>query len=291
MVSLLIVNWNTRDLLAECLASLPEALVGTEYEAIVADNGSWDGSAEMVAEHYPSVRLLKSERNLGYAAANNRIAAMARGEHLLFLNADTRLLPNSVPLLIRRVEQGSRVALAAPQLLSPDGSIQASCRAFPRPAAVFWEAVGLARLFPQNWRIASYRMRWFDHASAREVEQPMATCWLVPRAAWEAVGPFDEQFPIFFNDVDWCARAKALGFSIWFDPAAKVIHHGAASTRQVRRSMIWESHRSLLRYYRKHFRGRSFHLWYWVTAACAWIGAWIRAKGWHAGFRPDDHGC
>jgi GT2 family glycosyltransferase len=152
---------------------------------------------------------------------------------------------------------------------------------------VLAEATGLARLFPS--KCGGYRMRGFDHQTAREVDQPMATCWLMRREAWEAVGPFDEQFPIFFNDVDWCYRAKRAGWRIWFEPDAKVLHHHGASTRQVPKAMVWESHRSLLRYYRKHFRGRVFPPLYWLVAAAIYLGAVARAKGWHAGYRPDGY--
>lgn len=285
MISVLIVNWNTKEQLADCLASLSSAMLGLEYEVIVADNASADGSAEMVAERFPGVRLVANDGNLGYARANNEIASMAGGDQLLFLNPDTVLNATSILPLIERLVSSEDVALVAPQLLSippnpppqvEGGDVQSSCRRFP----TFWNiAANILRLS------GAYRMTDFDHKTPREVDQPMATCWLVRREAWEEVGPFDEQFPIFFNDVDWCYRARRNGWRIWFEPAAKVHHHHGASTGQARRAMIWESHRSLLRYYRKHGRGglRLF------VAPLVLLSALVRAKGWHAGFRPDNH--
>lgn len=254
-------------MLAECLASIPTALAGHDYEVLVADNASSDGSADMVQERFPGVTLIANSTNLGYAKANNDLAARVQGELLLFLNPDT-VLSNIEPLL-ERIKADPKTVLVAPQLVYPDGRVQQSCRRFPSPAMLF--------------QPGRYKMRDFDHKTAREVDQPMATAWLVRKEAWEDVGPFDERFPIFFNDVDWCCRAKRKGWKIWFDPATQTTHHHGGSTRQVKPAMVWESHRSLLRYYRKHHPAGL------LLAPLIWIGAWVRAKGWHAGFRPDDH--
>ncbi len=278
MISVLIVNWNTRELLRACLASI--ALVREPQEVLVADNASADGSAEMVRTEFPAVRLFASEANRGYAAANNQLAAEATGDLLLFLNPDTELRTDSFAPLVKRLSEDPKIALVAPQLVSPDGSVQMSCRRFPEPWPLLKAMLGFG---------GKYRMSDFDHKTAREVDQPMATCWLVRREAWDQVGPLDEPFPIFFNDVDWCYRAKKAGWKIWFDPAAKVLHHGGASTRQVRKAMIWESHRSLLRYYDKHVKARTFPPLTWLLTGLIWTGAWVRAKGWHAGFGPVDH--
>lgn len=288
MTSVLIVNWNTRELLEECLASLPVGFGVEPHEVIVVDNGSTDGSAAMVRENFPEVRLIALAGNHGYAAGNNLAACKATGDEFLFLNPDTRLRPGCVEALRTRLHANANTALAAPKLILPDGSIQASCRDFPSPLGVVLDAVGLAALFPRAF--GTYRMRTMDYRVAQRVPQPMATSWLVKRTAWERVGGFDERFPIFFNDVDWCLRAAKLGLEAWYEPAAEVEHVGGASTRQVRPQMVWESHLSLLRYYRKHLPWGAGSPLYWIVVPPVILGALVRAKGWHDGFRPDrDH--
>jgi GT2 family glycosyltransferase len=135
------------------------------------------------------------------------------------------------------------------------GKPQHSCRTFPTPAALWVEALGLARRFPRSRRFGFYRMGWWNYADARPVEQPMASSLLLRRSAIEDAGAlFDEQFPIFFNDVDLAWRLHAAEWPIWYVPEAKVVHHGGASTQQVRPAMIRESHRSLKLFYEKHWR-------------------------------------
>jgi len=288
MTSVLIVNWNTRDLLAECLGSIRVAFGDEPHEVIVVDNASPDGSAAMVREKFPEVRLIELAGNAGYAAANNLAASRAAGDDLLFLNPDTELRRGCVEALRTRLHSDTRIALVAPKLILPDGTIQHSCRGFPSPLNVILDALGLAALFPRFF--GSYRMLAMDYEVAQPVPQPMATCWLMNREAWETVGGFDERFPIFFNDVDWCLRAAKLGLEAWYEPAAVVEHVGGASTRQVRPQMVWESHLSLLRYYRKHLPGGVGSPTYWVLALPVILGALVRAKGWHDGFRPHrDH--
>jgi GT2 family glycosyltransferase len=132
---------------------------------------------------------------------------------------------------------------------------QRSCRTFPTPAALWVEAIGLARRYPRSLRFGFYRMGWWNYCDARPIEQPMASSLMLRRRAIEdAGGLFDEQFPIFFNDVDLAWRLHVADFPIWYLPDAKVLHHGGASTRQVRPAMIRESHRSLQLFYEKHWR-------------------------------------
>ncbi len=288
MTSVLIVNWNTRELLAECLGSLPIGFGGEAHEVLVVDNGSTDGSVAMVRKSFPEVRLVALAGNRGYAAGNNLAAGKATGDELMFLNADTRLRRGCVEALRMRLYANAKIALVAPKLILPDGSVQASCRGFPSPLSVAMDAIGLAALLPRAF--GSYRMRTMDYGVAQRVPQPMATCWLMKRSAWERVGGFDERFPIFFNDVDWCRRAANLGLEAWYEPAAEVEHVGGASTRQVRPQMVWESHISLLRYYRKHLPWGAGSPMYWIVVPPVILGALVRAKGWHDGFRPDrDH--
>ncbi|MBW3635551.1 MAG: glycosyltransferase family 2 protein, partial [Armatimonadetes bacterium] len=257
MLSVLIVNWNTRELLRACLHSLRASHAGLEHEIIVMDNDSNDDSAPMVAREFPEVILLAEKRNLGFAAGNNRAFERARGELIWLLNPDTEVLEDAPRRLIQFLEKNPRVGAVASALIDArSGEIQRSCRTFPTPAALWSQALGLARAFPHSRRFGFYKMGWWNYRDAREVDQPMASSFLLRRQAVEdAGGLFDEEFPIFFNDVDLCWRLKRAGWEIWFLSDARVTHWGGAATGQIKAAMIAESHRALRHFYRKWFRG------------------------------------
>ncbi|MCS6862868.1 MAG: glycosyltransferase family 2 protein [Abditibacteriales bacterium] len=272
MLSIIIVNWNTCDLLRACLRSLRAACAAVAHEVIVVDNASTDGSAAMVAAEFPEVRLIVNAENVGYARGNNQGLERAQGEWLWLLNPDTEVLPNTVGTLLRFMQAHPDCGALGCKLLNPPletpgysplatdhrarTAHQHSCRTFPTPDVIIIEALGLSRLFPRHRWFGKYRMTWWDYNDVREVEQPMASSLLLRREVVEQVGGMDEAFPIFFNDVDLCYRIKQAGWKIYFTPDAQVIHHGGASTRQVKPQMIRESHQSLLRFYEKHYRGK-----------------------------------
>lgn len=278
-LSILIVNWNTRDLLRACLRSLRRYPLSEPMEIWVLDNASRDGSAQMVQQEFPEVHLIASESNLGYAAGNNLLMQKAQGEYLLLLNADTGVTEGGLDTAVRFLREHPEAAALGAKLVHPDGRVQASVRGFPEPEAVMWEYLGLARLFPRSRRFGAYRMTWFTYDRIAEVDQPMGTFLMLSRRAVEAVGPMDERFPIFFNEVDWCYRAKKMGWTIYFHPGVVVIHHGGASTRQVRPQMIWESHRSLQKFYQKHYRGRLPLPIYGLILCSITCNAWLRTFG------------
>jgi len=167
----------------------------------------------------------------------------------------------------------------APRLIHPDGSLQRSIRGFPEPGALAWDLVGFSRLFPRSRALGAYRQTFFDYAAPGPASQPMASCLLLTRKAVATVGPMDEgRFPLFFNDVDWCLRAWQNGFTLRYTPDATVVHGGGASTKQIRRSAVWESHRALLRFYEKHYGlGGAKGL---TVRALVTLGAWARTGNW-----------
>jgi len=238
-----------------------------DFEVVVVDNASADGSAAMVAEEFPQVNLIASNENLGFAAGNNRAYSEAKGEMIWLLNPDTELLPGSGSSLVLCLQSIPKAGAVASALIDArDGSIQRSCRTFPSPGALWAEATGLARRFPRSHRFGFYKMGWWNYLDRRKVEQPMASSLLLRREAIEAAGGlFDEAFPIFFNDVDLCRRLWDSGWEIWFEPASRVRHWGGAATRQVRPAMIAESHWSMRLYYEKHYRGKISPFTYWPT--------------------------
>lgn len=285
-LSVVIVNWNTREHLARCLETLQsEGVPGQDSEAIVLDNASRDGSAAMVRDRFPGTVLIAGDVNAGYAAGNNLAAKRAAGRVLLFLNPDVTVHPGSISELTACLERHPRACLAAPRLLLPNGETQASVRGFPDPLPLVGAALNLDRLFPGVAGLASYRRRDFDYTSEQPAPQPMASAWMVPRAAWEDIGPFDTAFPLFWNDVDWCLRACARGWETWYTPDAVMTHVGGASTRQVKPRATWESHRALAALYRKHYARRLGPAGMALAATGIYLAGIIRTA-WHAVTRP-----
>ncbi len=275
-LSICIVNWNTRELLRACLRSIYQHPPDEPFEVIVVDNASSDGSAAMVQAEFPQVVLIANAENRGYAAGNNQAMRRAQGEFILLLNPDTEVQAGTLPTALRFLRAHPEVgAIGAKQLL-PDGQVQPSVRGFPTPRNLLFEVLGLARLFPRSRLLAAYRMRWFHYDRASPVDQPMGTFLMVRRAVIEQVGLMDESFPLFFNDVDWCYRIWQAGWQIWFVPEVVILHHGGASTRQVRRAAILESHRALERFYAKHYRRRLPLPLYALIIALIRLSAWLR---------------
>jgi GT2 family glycosyltransferase len=221
----------------------------------VVDNASTDGSAAMVSEEFPDVQLISSSENVGYAEANNVALRRAIGDQLLLLNPDVRVDKDTLPKAIAFAREHRDAGAVSVRFRNPDGSIQPSLRGFPSPDALLWEMTGARRIAPNSKIFGAYFMSWFDYDSVIEADQPMGTFLLIPRAAYEMVGELDTEFRIFFNEVDWCYRAKQLGWRIYFTPDAEIVHYGGRGTGKApKASMIRESHRSLRRFYDKHYR-------------------------------------
>ena len=260
-LSVVIVNWNTRERLSECLYSIGETAVGAGgqrpepyfCQTWVVDNGSSDDSVRLVEGRFPWVKLLVNRENRGFAEANNQALSLATGRHVLFLNPDTRVLPEALSVLCEFLDSHPRTGAVAPQMLSPEGCIQRSCRRFPTMGSVLWDVTGLDRVFPNHSLFARHYLAGWNHDTRREVDQPMGACLMVRRAALDQVGRFDERFRLFFEDVDLCRRLKSAGWDICFLPEARVVHYGGQSMKRNRRRASWLFYRSRHKYFRKHF--------------------------------------
>ncbi len=271
-LSVCILNWNTRDHLGRCLDSLREHPGGLELQTIVVDNASRDGSPDLVRERFPEAELVANDQNLFYAAGNNQAIARATAPHVLLLNPDIVVTPGALGALLACAGRHPRAGAVAPKLLYPDGRLQASCRTFPTPDIVLYEALGLSRLFPRSRRFGKYRMTWWAYDDEGPVDQPMASALMLRREALDEVGVFDEAFPMFFNDVDLCKRLWDAGWEVWFTPTATMIHEHGAATSKVPLRMALESHRSQVRFYCKHYCGRVNPLAYWGALALLSLG-------------------
>lgn len=266
-LSVVVVSWNTRELLARCLASVYETLDGsidgmphsatpTSFEVVVVDNGSTDGSVEMVREHFPGAKLVASSDNLGFARANNLALRDYRGRYALLLNPDTEARPGALQTLVSYLDEHPEVGAVGPRLLNPDGSLQQSCHPAPGLARELW------RLFHGDaiHRYGMYAMDTWSVEAPRPVDVIQGACLMLRREALDQVGLLDEEFYIYSEEVDLCQRIRQGGWKIAWVPAAEVVHFGGQSTRQVAEAMFLQLYRSKILYFRKH-RGR----------AAAWI--------------------
>ncbi len=276
-LSIAIVSWNTSDLLAACLRSIRRFPPEQDYEVIVVDNASGDFDEALFRVEFPDVRLIRNADNAGYARGNNQALRAGSGDYILLLNPDTEVTEHAIESLVEFMETRQDAAAAGAKLVRPDGAIDRSVRSFPYPGPIAWEFLGLSRLLPMSRVFGAYRMTHFAYDKVAKVDQPMGSALILNKKAICDVGEMDEDFPIFFNEVDWLYRATQKGWSIYFTPDATVIHHGAGSTKQVRRRrMVRESHKSLLAFYAKHFKGRILGPVYYFTVACIRLSMLLR---------------
>ncbi|MGH7594953.1 MAG: glycosyltransferase family 2 protein [bacterium] len=288
-LAIIIITFQNTGDIARCLQSLAQAEPERNIYLFLIDNASTDGTREIIQALITSlpqprfnVEFILNEKNLGFTAAVNqgltRYFAMPANHRLpvLFLNPDTVLPANSLPALLERLYAVPDTGVVAPQLIYEDGRIQASCRRFPSHWDLFCELAGFARLFPNSPRWNRWKMGDFDHRTAAEVEQPQGACLLARPEAAAQVGLWDERFPIFFSDVDWCRRVWQQGWKIRFEPLVQITHAQGVSVQQVRAAAIWSSHQSFWRYLRKHERNWREKLLNWVCGPLLIIAACVR---------------
>lgn len=251
-ISVIIVNWNTRDLLRNCLESIRKTIKGTACEVIVVDNGSSDGSVDMLRSEYPEVRILENGANLGFAAANNRGFSIMSGRYALLLNTDAVLTENAVACLYEFMEKRPDAAMACGQLLNADGSRQNSIASFPTALTLLANMPLLEYLFP-----GKYPSKRYDYGEPIEVDSGIGACLMVRKKAMDEVGFLDERYFFFFEETDWACRMKRAGWKVYHVPAAKIYHLQGQSIGNDVRSRI-EFYRSRYLFFRK-WHGRGYY--------------------------------
>ncbi|MGQ9493398.1 MAG: glycosyltransferase family 2 protein [Anaerolineae bacterium] len=254
-LSVIIVNWNVKRLLAECLASVYEALdkSSLKSEVLVVDNASSDGSPEMVRGRFPQVLLLANADNKGFAAANNQAMAQARGRLVLLLNPDTIVRGNALDTMVRFMDETPSAGMAGPRLIYPDGRFQHAAFRFPSLAQAFFD------FFPLHYRLLEsplngrYPRSLYAAGRPFAIDYPLGACMLARRQAVEEAGGMDEGFFMYCEEIDWAMRLKRAGWGIYCVPAAEVVHYAGQSTQQFRDEMFVALWRSRFRLYAKHY--------------------------------------
>jgi len=254
-LSIIIVSWNVKADLGDCIKSVQENSPACDYEVVVVDNASSDGSAEMVKKQFPQVLVIENGENLGFATANNRGMAKSSGEYVLLLNPDTAVHPGSLDALVKFMDDNVDVGVCGPRLLNTDGTTQPSARGFPTLRGVvhcftIMRAIPVFRSQYRRWM-----MRDFAHDRQTDVDQVMGAALMTRRSIIEQVGGMDEDFFMYYEEVDLCYRIKQAGWRIVFLPNPVITHRGGQSVGQipVRRRIM--TLRSILIFLRKH-RGK-----------------------------------
>ncbi|WP_170359764.1 MULTISPECIES: glycosyltransferase family 2 protein [Ruegeria] len=253
-VSIVIVNWNTRDILRDCLLSIARE-TQHPHEVIVVDNASSDGSADLVRDEFSDVRLIANDANRGFAAANNQGLEIAQGDNLLLLNPDTIILNGAIDTMLAWLAQHPDVGCVGCQVLEDEDTIQRTCFADPGPGNLALSEFGLRRLSAQNRFLNHAEYGDWDRCSEREVDVVSGMFMLVPRRVFEAVGLLDEAFFVYSEEADWCRRIRDAGWRCVFAPEAQILHldGGGKSTVQIRSRMFVQMQKSKMIYLRKHY--------------------------------------
>jgi len=253
-LSICIVNYNAQEYLHPCLRSIFEHPPAARFEAIVVDNGSSDGSVDMILTQYRQVRLICNKENMGFSRGNNIALRVARGKYLLWLNNDTVVLPGALDALVRFLEGHPEVGIVGPKVLNSDGTMQLQCRrGLPTPWAAFGYFTGLSRLFPKNALFTGYLLTHLDEEKITSVDAVSGACLMARREVLNQVGYLDETFFMFADDIDWCWRAKKAGWQVVYFPGARIVHYGGRGgtlSRPLRTT--GEFYRSMWAFYRKH---------------------------------------
>ncbi len=258
-LSVLIVTYQSEEFIAKCIESIAKHLSGIQHEVFVLDNASSDRTVIAARSSSNHVKVISNPRNQGFSHALNLGLREARGEYILWLNPDSELLDSGLGEIMNYLDRNPRVGIAGPKIQNPDGSIQYSCRSFPNHLTAFFNRYSLfTKLFPQNRLSKKYLHTDWDRSIVHDVDWVSGACLLMRRVLLEDVGYMDERFFMYSEDVDYCLRARNLGWDIQYHPGAVILHHIGGSSRKLKSRMIIERHKSMWQYYLKHFPRKYF---------------------------------
>lgn len=274
-LTVVIVNWNTRDLLADCLHAIARTMQASgvlTIEVIVVDNASTDGSVALVQSQFPWAKLIVNAKNIGFAAANNQAICMASSRYILLLNSDAVVHPSALVTLVGFMEGAPHAGACGARLLNGDGTLQPACHPMLTPGREFWRLIFLDRLWPR----ATYRIGQWDTVTPRRVEVIKGACLLLRRAALDRVGLLDDDYFMYTEEVDLCYRLAQAGWELWYVPAAVVTHYGEGSSKQAAEAMYVQLYRSKVHFYRKFGGARRARLAK-ALLALAYAPRWLAA--------------
>jgi len=249
-LSIIIVSWNVRDYLAACLESIRLNAGGLSLELIVVDSASTDGTVEMLRQRYPSVTVLAQTQNIGFTRGNNLGLQTAAGRNVLLLNPDTEIVGDALVQMVNALDGETAVGIVGPHTLNTDGSTQSTRRRFPTLVTAIFESTWLQRFAPRRVLDRYYARDIADTATA-DVDWVQGSALIARREVYTQIGPLDEQYVMFSEELDWCKRARDAGWRAVYIGSATIIHHGGKSTDQVAASKHIYFQQSKIRFFRK----------------------------------------
>lgn len=255
-LSIIIVSWKVKELLKRCMASIYSQKFNFTFELILIDNNSNDGAVEMAREYFPQVKIIANNKNFGFAMASNQGMKIAVGKYFLLLNPDTELIDSSLENAVFEMNNIAEVGILGAKILNFNSSIQHSVRNFPKILD------HLAMMFKLHhfFALKKYSIPDFDYSKKQNVDQVMGACFFISRRLTEKIGYLDEKFHLWFEEVDYCKRAKNAGFKVVYFPETQIIHYGGQSFKQIYFKKQWQFSKSRLRYIRKYNNFLSFAL-------------------------------
>lgn len=275
-LSIIIVNYNVKEFLAQALNSIAKATTGLQTEIFVVDNASTDGSVRLIRERFPGVKLIANERNLGFSAANNQALRLAQGRFICLINPDTVVQENTFAILLDFLLQHPEAGMVGCKILNPDGSLQLGCkRSYPTPWVAFSKIMGLSSLFPKSRIFGKYNLTFLDDDQCHEVEAISGSFMLLRREILAQVGYLDEDFFMYGEDLDWCFRVQEGGWKIFYVPFTRIIHYKGESSKQRQWDHLREFYRAMDLFVRKHYQGWSFIFPDWLLLSAVWLRAGV----------------
>lgn len=224
-LSIIIVNYRTKGLVKTCLKGIEKSNLKCTYEIIVVDNNSHDGTIEMVKSTFPKVRAIQADDNKGLAAGNNIGLRISGGEYILIINPDIAVFDGMVEKMLDFMKQNEKIALLAPKLINPDGTVQISTYHFPSLVIPLYRRTPLGKLPWAKKSLRKYLMLDWNRNDVRPVDWALGACLLVRKKYYQDIGEMDERYFLYFEDVDWCRRFWAAGYQVYFYPEVKLIHY------------------------------------------------------------------
>ncbi len=254
-LSIIIVNYNGKQHLENCLASIYEKTKGIKYEIFVSDNGSIDGSVNFLTKEYPDVHIIENKENLGFSKANNLAMRKSRGRYIAILNNDTILVNNALGLLVRFMDIHPDTGASGPKVLNKNMTLQPQCRrGFPTPLVAISRLAGLHKIFPRNKIFGHYFLTYINLEETHTVDSLSGACMVVRGETIKRVGGLDEDYFFYGEDLDWCYRIKEGGWNIYYYPEAQIIHLKGQSSKKILSSkLIYYMQNSYLIFYKKHY--------------------------------------
>jgi GT2 family glycosyltransferase len=296
-LGIVIVNYNVRDLLRDCLESVYDSRGNFTFEVCVVDNDSTDGSIDMVADEFPQVRLIHAE-NRGYAHGNNlgfrEFGFGDKGHvepsaprYVLLLNPDTVLPPSALADMLAFMKEYPKAGVAGPRLVREDGSLDKACRrSFPTPEVAAYRLCGLSRLFPRSRRFGRYNVTYLPPDVTAEVDSVVGAFMLIRGEVLAQIGLLDEQYFMYAEDLDFCYRAKKQDWQVWYNAAVTVLHYKGQSSKQRSSFANIQFYQTMRLFHDKHFKEQTFFLLNWaIYAAIGLMGRWALLRD---RFRPAE---